>query len=117
MIPSYDDLTPGIPDVVDAETVKRLEIFFYRQLPSPPRGLIDPTAPAEPRQPPAPPLDLGSSPQLYACLACERPTADRQPHRSAAGAVRGGDGLRQHGAWSRAMLRSPIPGCSPRQSA
>ena len=79
MIPSYDDLTPGIPDVVDAETVKRLEIFFYRQLPSPPRGLIDPTAPAEPRQPPAPPLDLGSSPQLYACLACHRATADRQP--------------------------------------
>src|SRR6185436_596532 len=79
MIPSYDDLTPGIPDVVDAETVKRLEIFFYRQLPSPPRGLIDPTAPAEPRQPPAPPLDLGSSPQLYACLACQRPTTDRQP--------------------------------------
>jgi protein ImuB len=79
MIPSYDDLTPGIPDVVDAETVKRLEIFFYRQLPSPPRGLIDPPAPVEPRQPPAPPLDLGSSPQLYACLACHRAAADCQP--------------------------------------
>ena len=47
-IPSYDDLTPGIPDVVDAEMVKRLEIFFYRQLPPPPRGLIDPKTPKPP---------------------------------------------------------------------
>jgi len=79
MIPSYDDLTPGIPDVVDAETVKRLEIFFYRQLPSPPRGLLEPSTPKTDQEPQATRLALGSSPQLYACLACHRATADRQP--------------------------------------
>ena len=33
MIPSYDDLTPGIPDVVDAEAVEQLTLFLARANP------------------------------------------------------------------------------------
>ena len=79
MIPSYDDLTPGIPDVVDSEMVRRLEIFFYRQLP-PSRGLLQSPASKTDGEVQAPRLDTGSSRQLYACLAAngEPRTADRE---------------------------------------
>jgi len=32
MIPSYDDLTPGIPDVIDAESVNQLTLFLREDL-------------------------------------------------------------------------------------
>ena len=32
MIPSYDDLTPGIPDVIDSESVSQLALFLRKDL-------------------------------------------------------------------------------------
>ncbi len=32
MIPSYDDLTPGIPDVIDSEAVDQLALFLHQDL-------------------------------------------------------------------------------------
>ena len=32
MIPSYDDLTPGIPDVLDSDSVSQLALFLRKDL-------------------------------------------------------------------------------------
>src|SRR6185312_16212281 len=57
MIPSYDDLTPGIPDVVDAEAVEQLTLFLAKT--------TAPAAKAPTRKPEVSPAVQG---QLYACL-------------------------------------------------
>jgi protein ImuB len=70
VIPSYDDLTPGIPDVVDSETVTQLEVFLRDDLG---RRSDDQE---QPRKSPGLPPSV-----LYACLRTTspgRPTADRE---------------------------------------
>jgi hypothetical protein len=78
MIPSYDDLTPGIPDVVDSETVAQLEVFLRspgarREGPAQDEGR--PRTEARAREPVA----LTPGAPLYACLRCTPPTANREP--------------------------------------
>jgi protein ImuB len=55
MIPSYDDLTPGIPDVLDAETVSQLALFL--------RGDLKRNAPSTESSPPS-----SEGGTLFACL-------------------------------------------------
>jgi len=70
MIPSYDDLTPGIPDVLDSESVDQLALFLHEDL--------------RRRNPPASgPQRSGTPASLYACLrhtaGDEPPMADGEP--------------------------------------
>ena len=62
MIPSYDDLTPGIPDVIDSESVSQLALFLRDDL----NRKSGEQAKSDEREKQSPP-DLGRS-YLYACL-------------------------------------------------
>src|SRR3954465_15535548 len=85
-VPSYDDLTPGIPDVIDSEHVDQLALFLDRcpadaQLPTPDAQLPTPNSqrptpnsqrPTPNSQLPTPNSQAASSAlgigSLYACL-------------------------------------------------
>ena len=75
MIPSYDDLTPGIPDVLSSESVSQLALFLREDLKKK-EPSIAPKAPSPSLRFPSPPSP--SIPSLYGCLRltanCERHT-------------------------------------------
>jgi protein ImuB len=78
VIPSYDDLTPGIPDVIDSESVSQLALFLRDDL----NRKSEEPAKSDERAKQIPP-DLGTS-CLYACLCVrtanhELPTANKLP--------------------------------------
>ena len=68
MIPSYDDLTPGIPDVIDSETVHQLENFL--------RGDLARPSDAQEIRRSTPAVACISS--VYACLRSQPQTANRE---------------------------------------
>jgi protein ImuB len=79
VIPSYDDLTPGIPDVVDSETVDQLALFLREDLHKTPRAKAT-AKPAERKvdQP------ASTNTALFACLrlrelAVSKATASSDP--------------------------------------
>lgn len=74
-VPSYDDLMPGIPDVVDSESVSQLALFLGR-------ASIPKSQRPTPNQLPTPnsqignwELGLGYCHPLYACLRAAAPAA------------------------------------------
>jgi protein ImuB len=77
-VPSYDDLTPGIPDVLDSENVDQLALFLRQDLnriaPStdPSTKKRDPSTSSTPSHP--------SSERHAALYACLRQTADGERH-------------------------------------
>ena len=74
MIPSYDDLTPGIPDVIDSENVSQLALFLrddlHRRSGSPETSAHSDT--------PMPP-DRGNARSLYACLCVAPASGEPRP--------------------------------------
>jgi protein ImuB len=69
MIPSYDDLTPSIPDVVSSETVAQLALFLG-------------TGPQAQRATDPPGAPLVSTASLFACLCRRQPSSDQALERS-----------------------------------
>lgn len=76
-IPSYDDLTPGIPDVLDSENVDQLALFLREDLQRPSRAAVV-REPAVPR----------AAAMLYACL---RSAGDGPPLATGGGPPAGGE--------------------------